>query len=66
MLRKLLGKNGPLGVFVEYPVLLRLGLISACAEMAWATLILVMEYYFKDTLFKGQAAQLIASRVAIA
>ena len=66
MFRKLLGKNGPLGVFVEYPVLLRLGLISACAEMAWATLILVMEYYFKDTLFKGQAAQLIASRVAIA
>jgi MFS family permease len=66
MFRKLIGKNGPLGVFVEYPVLLRLGLISACAEMAWATLILVMEYYFKDDLFKGQAAQLIASRVAIA
>jgi len=66
MFRKLFGNNGPLGIFVEYPVLLRLGLISACAEMAWATLILVMEYYFKDTLFKGQAAQLIASRVAIA
>lgn len=66
MFRKLTGKNGPLGIFVEYPVLLRLGLISACAEMAWATLILVMEYYFKDELFRGQASQLIASRVAIA
>lgn len=66
MFRKLIGKNGPLGTFVEYPVLLRLGLISVCAEMAWATLILVMEYYFKDDLFPNQSAQLIASRVAIA
>jgi len=66
MFRKLLGAGGPLGVFFEYPVLLRLGLISVCAEMAWATLILVMEYYFKDDLLAHQGTQLIASRVAIA
>jgi MFS family permease len=62
----LLGRGGPLGVFYEYPVLLRLAGISVCAEMAWATLIIVMEYYFKDELLRGRPDQLIASRVATA
>jgi MFS family permease len=66
MLKKLTAKGGPLGVFAEYPVLLQLGAICVCAEMAWATLLLVMEFYFKEDLLKGQGEQLIASRVAIA
>jgi hypothetical protein len=52
MHKKLLGRGGPLGVFVEYPILLRLACISVCAEIAWATLIAVMEYHFKDDLLR--------------
>lgn len=68
-MKRLLGKSGPLGVFHEYPALLQLGLICTCAEMAWATLLLVMEFYFKDELFSGanlQSDQYIASKVAFA
>lgn len=64
--RKLLGPGGPLGVFYEYPVLFRLALICVCAETAWATLLIVMEFYFKEELLRGQAEQFIASRVAMA
>ena len=66
MHKKLLARGGPLGVFTEYPILLRFACICVCAEIAWATLIIVMEYYFKDTLLRGQNEQLIASRVALA
>ena len=62
----LLGPDGPLGVFVRYPVLLRLAIISVCAEIAWATLIVVLQYHFKDDLLRNYAHQLIASRVATA
>ncbi len=60
----LLGKNGPLGVFVQYPLLLRLAVISVCAEIAWATLIIVLQYHFKDDLLRNFTHQLIVSRVA--
>jgi MFS family permease len=56
--------QGPLGIFVLYPVLLRLALVSICAEIAWATLIVVLQYHFKDDLLGGHATQLIAARVA--
>ncbi|HEX8463714.1 MAG TPA: MFS transporter [Abditibacterium sp.] len=68
-MKKLLGKSGPLGVFVEYPALLHLGLICLCAEMAWATLLLVLEFYFKEELFTGtnlQSEQFVASKIAFA
>ncbi len=65
-MKRLLGKSGPLGVFFEFPTLLQLGLICTCAEMAWATLLLVMEFYFKDELLVGQSDQFIASKVAFA
>src|SRR3954467_981914 len=65
-MKKLLGRGGPLGVFVEYPALLVLGLICTCAEMAWATLLLVMEFYFKEELLVGQSEQFIASKIAFA
>ena len=58
--------SGPLGVFVEYPALLVLGLICLCAEMAWATLLLVMEFYFKEELLVGQSEQFVASKIAFA
>jgi MFS family permease len=68
--RRFLGKltqpSGPLGVFAEYPTLLVLGLICTCAEMAWATLLLVMEFYFKEELLVDQSQQFIASKVAFA
>jgi MFS family permease len=64
--QKLLGPGGPLGVFAEYPVLFRLACICVCAETAWATLLIVMEFYFKEELMHGQAEQFIASRVAMA
>jgi len=64
--QKLFGAGGPLGVFVEYPVLFRLACICVCAETAWATLLIVMEFYFKEELLHGQAEQFIASRVAMA
>ena len=56
--------EGPLGVFVQYPVLLRLAAVSVCAEIAWATLIVVLQYHFKDVLLLNQTQQLIAARVA--
>jgi MFS family permease len=66
MREKLLGQNGPLGIFHEYPILLRLGIICVFAEIAWATLLVVMQYHFMDDLMPGQAKQLIASRIATA
>ncbi len=68
-MKRLLGKSGPLGVFVEYPALLHLGLICVFAEMAWATLLIVMEFYFKEELFVGQfgqSEQFVASKIAFA
>lgn len=64
--RTLLSPSGPLGVFVEYPILLRLALISLCAEIGWAILIIVLQFHFMDDLLKGEAKQLIASRIASA
>lgn len=66
MREKLLGQNGPLGIFHQYPLLLRLGVICVCAEIAWATLLVVLQYHFMDELLRGQARQLIASRIATA
>lgn len=62
--KKLLAPGGPLGVFVEYPLLMRFAAISVCAEIAWATLIIVLQFHFQDDLFKGEGRQLIASRIA--
>ncbi len=56
--------TGPLGVFIQYPALLRLALVSVCAEIAWATLLIVLQYHFKDDVLRNQAQQLIAARVA--
>lgn len=64
MLKRFSGGDGPLGIFFEYPVLLRLACISVCAEIAWGTLIVVLQYYFKDQLLVGQNPQLIGSRIA--
>ena len=66
MLKKLTAPGGPLGVFGEYPILLRLACICVFAEIAWATLLIVMQYHFMDDLLHGQARQLIASRIATA
>jgi len=66
MHKRLLGKGGPLGVFYEYPILLRLAGISVCAEIGWATLIVVLQYHFMNDLLKNEAQQFIASRVATA
>ncbi|HEX8833999.1 MAG TPA: MFS transporter [Abditibacteriaceae bacterium] len=66
MLKKLVGRNGPLGVFTEFPVLITLGIICVCAEMSWATLLIVMEFYFKEELLREQSPQFIASKVATA
>lgn len=63
---KILGRNGPLGVFHQYPILLRLALICVCAEIAWATLLAVLQYLFLNDLLRGEARQLIASRIATA
>ncbi len=65
-MKRLFGKSGPLGVFFEFPALLQLGLICTCAEMAWATLLLVLEFYFKDELLVGQSSQYIVSKIALA
>ncbi len=65
-MKKLLAKGGPLGVFVEYPILARLAAICVCAEIAWATLIAVMEFYLKEELLHDLSQQLIASRLAMA
>ena len=65
-MKKLLARGGPLGVFGEYPVLARLAAICVCAEIAWATLIAVMEFYLKEELLHDLSQQLIASRLATA
>ncbi len=65
-MKKLLARGGPLGVFVEYPILARLAAICVCAEIAWATLIAVMEFYLKEDLLRDQPQQVIASRLATA
>ena len=66
MRQRLLGPNGPLGVFHQYPILLRLAAICVCAEIAWATLLIVLQYHFLDDLLKGEAHQYIVSRIATA
>ena len=63
---KLAGKHGPLGVFAEYPVLLQLGIICTCAEMAWATLLFTMQFYFMDEILPLETPQFVASKVAFA
>ena len=65
-MKKLLGRGGPLGAFFEFPALLQLALVSTCAETTWATLLFVLEFYFKDELLKGQTDQFIASKIALA
>lgn len=65
-MKRLVAPGGPLGVFSEYPILLRFALICLCAETAWATLLIVMEFYFKEELLHGQSEQFIASKVAAA
>jgi DHA1 family multidrug resistance protein-like MFS transporter len=64
--KSLVAPGGPLGVFSEYPILLRLGLICVCAEIGWAILIIVLQFHFMDDLLRGEAKQLIASRIASA
>jgi len=64
VLRRLTEKHGPLSVFVEYPVLIQLGIICTCAEMAWATLLVVMQFYFKEELLVGDTPQTITAHVA--
>ena len=59
-------RGGPFALFHRYPALFRLGLISTCAETTWATLLFVLEYYFKDELLKNQSDQYIASKIALA
>jgi MFS family permease len=65
-MKKILGRGGPLGVFHEYPALLQLGIICCFAETAWATLLLVMEFYFKEELLRAESPQYIASKIAVA
>ena len=64
-MNRFLGRNGPFALFHQYPALLRLGLVSTCAETTWATLLIAMEYYFKDELLAGESSQYIASKVAL-
>lgn len=66
MRQKILGRNGPFGVFHDYPILLRLALICVCAEIAWATLLTVLQFHFMYDLLVGQPHQLIVSRIATA
>ena len=40
-------------------------MVSTCAETTWATLLIAMEYYFKDELLVGESSQYIASKVAL-
>lgn len=65
-MKKLWARGGPLGVFSEYPILIPLALTCVCAETAWATLLIVMEFLFKEELLVGQPGQFVASRVAMA
>ena len=64
-MNRILGRSGPFALFHHYPALLRLGLVSTCAETTWATLLIAMEYYFKDELLVGESSQYIASKVAL-
>ena len=65
-MQRILGQSGPFKIFHQYPTLMRLGLISTCAETTWATLLFVLTYYFKDELLKGESEQYIASKIALA
>ena len=65
-MNRFLGRGGPFAVFHQYPALLRLGMISTCAETTWATLLIAMEYYFKDELLVGESSQYILSKIALA
>ncbi len=65
-MNRITGRGGPFALFYQYPALLRLGMISTCAETTWATLLFVLEYYFKDELLVGQSDQYIASKIALA
>ncbi len=65
-MNRIIGRSGPFALFHQYPALLRLGMISTCAETTWATLLFVLEYYFKDELLFGQSDQYIASKIALA
>lgn len=65
-MNRILGRSGPFSLFHQYPALLRLGMISTCAETTWATLLFVLTYYFKDELLKGGSEQYIASKIALA
>ena len=65
-MNRILGRGGPFALFHQYPALLRLGMISTCAETTWATLLFVLEYYFKDELLVGESDQYIASKIALA
>ncbi len=64
-MNRIMGRGGPFAIFHQYPALLRLGLVSTCAETTWATLLIAMEYYFKDELLAGESPQYIASKVAL-
>lgn len=65
-MKKLWARGGPLGVFSEYPILVPLALTCVFAETSWATLLIVMEFLFKEELLRGQPEQFVASRVATA
>ena len=65
-MNRITGRGGPFAMFYQYPALLRLGLISTCAETTWATLLFVLTYYFKDELLAGESEQYIASKIALA
>ena len=65
-MNRITGSGGPFKLFHQYPALLRLGLISTCAETTWATLLFVLTYYFKDELMAGESEQYIASKIALA
>lgn len=64
-MKKLFGRGGPFGAFFEFPALLQLAIVSTCAEMTWATLLLVLQYYFERELLVGQSDQFIVSKVAL-
>ena len=65
-MNRILGSSGPFAIFHQYPALLRLGMISTCAETTWATLLIAMTYYFKDELLAGESEQYILSKIALA
>ena len=65
-MNRIKGSSGPFAIFHQYPALMRLGLISTCAETTWATLLFVLTYYFKDELLVGESEQYIASKIALA